>query len=88
MRTSELKNRYSQAVRSNDTSAMREIREEWGQTKDARRKLGSEVQPLSTLLKAPQVQRKRERDTVAGVQTNRRFRGLAALSGITGERIR
>lgn len=77
-RTSQLKNEYSAAVRKNDTAAMRETREEWMRTQDARRKLGYEVQPLSTLLKAPAEQRKRERETIAGVQTNKGNRGFVA----------
>lgn len=77
-RTSELKNRYAAAVRKNDTDTMREVREDWMQTQAARRKLGYEVQPLSTLLKAPQEQRKREAATTAGVQTNRSNQGFVA----------
>lgn len=75
-RTSQLKNKYAAAVRKNDTDTMREVREDWMQTQAARRKLGYEVQPLSTLLKAPQEQRKREAATTAGVQTNRSNQGF------------
>jgi hypothetical protein len=77
-RTSQLKNQYAAAVRKNDTDTMREVREDWMQTQAARRKLGYEVQPLSTLLKAPQEQRKREAATTAGVQTNRGNQGFIA----------
>ena len=75
-RTTQLKNQYSAAVRKNDTDAMRDVREEWMQTQAARRKLGFEVQPLSTLLKAPQEQRKREASTQAGVQTTKSNAGF------------
>lgn len=77
-RTTQLKNQYAAAVRKNDTDTMREVREDWMQTQAARRKLGYEVQPLSTLLKAPQEQRKREAATTAGVQTNRGNQGFVA----------
>lgn len=77
-RTTQLKNQYAAAVRKNDTQAMQEVREEWMQTQAARRKLGYEAQPMSTLLRAPQEQMKRERDTVAGVQTSRSSKGFVA----------
>lgn len=77
-RTTQLKNQYAAAVRKNDTQGMQDVREEWMQTQAARRKLGYEVQPLSTLLRAPQEQMKRERETVAGVQTSRSNKGFVA----------
>jgi hypothetical protein len=59
-RTSQLKRQYVQAYRSGDGAKLQEIRAEWQDTQQARRRLGFKVQPLSTLLKAPQEQRKRE----------------------------
>lgn len=59
-RTTDLKRDYVQAYRSNDIEKMAKVRAKWMETQDARRALGYKVQPLSTLLKAPQEQRKRE----------------------------
>lgn len=59
-RTGQLKRQYVQAYRSGDGAKLREIRAEWQETQQARRRLGFKVQPLSALLKAPQEQRKRE----------------------------
>ena len=75
-RTTQLKNQYAAAVRKNDTEGMREVRQDWMETQQARRKLGYEAQPLSTLLRAPQEQRKRESDTKSGVQTTKSNRGF------------
>lgn len=59
-RTGQLKRQYVQAYRSGDGAKLQEIRAEWQDTQQARRRLGFKVQPLSTLLKSPQEQRKRE----------------------------
>ena len=67
-RTTQLKRRYSEAVREGDEQARRRAIEEWQQTQEARRRLGYKTQPLSELLRAPQEQRKRERNTRDGVQ--------------------
>ncbi len=75
-RTSTLKREYSEAVRNNDTAAMREAREDWLATQVARRELGFSVQPLSELLRAPREQLKRERSTIGGVQTRANNEGF------------
>ena len=84
-RTTQLKRAYTEAYRSNDTAAMREVREDWQRTQDARRSLGYKAQPLGDLLKAPQEQRKREADTAGGAAFNRGnegfVRGMAPLYG-------
>jgi hypothetical protein len=75
-RTTELKNRYTRAVKAGDEAARREVIEQWQETQQSRRKLGYTAQPLSSLLKAPIEQRKRESQAVAGVPTtdsNRKF---------------
>lgn len=59
-RTGQLKRQYVRAYRSGDGAKLQEIRAEWQDTQQARRRLGFKVQPLSTLLKSPQEQRKRE----------------------------
>lgn len=82
-RTTELKNAYAKAVRDNDTARMAEVRDEWMSTQAARKRLGYDTQPLSTLLKAPREQAKRERDTEAGVQFTRNNRGFT--SPLVGE---
>ena len=75
-KTTELKNAYAKAYRANDTEAMADVREKWKKIQESRVKNGYSRQPLSTLLKAPMEQRKRERMTEGGVgynKSNRRF---------------
>ena len=75
-RTTRIKNDYVKASRANDAAGMREAREAWSRLQDTRVKNGYNRRPLSDLLKAPQEQRKRERNTAGGVQfnsSNRRF---------------
>jgi hypothetical protein len=78
-RATSLKNQYAQAAKKNDTKAMREAREAWFSLQDTRARNGYTRQPLSNLLRAPQEQDKRERDTVGGVQTNRNNAGFARM---------
>jgi hypothetical protein len=70
-RTSTLRNKYAQAYRDGDSTAMNEIRTDWGQLQEFKRQYGFKVQPLSNLLKAPRERAERERNTVAGVQFER-----------------
>ncbi len=75
-RTAEIKRNYTKAYRENDVEANAEARDAWKRVQDARVASGFTRQPLSNLLKAPQEQRKRERQTAGGVQytqANRRF---------------
>jgi len=76
-RSSRVKNQYVKAHRNRDTDGMREAREAWQKLQEARVRNGYTRQPMSNLLKAPQEQAKRERGTVAGVQTNRSNAGFA-----------
>jgi hypothetical protein len=48
-----------------------------------KRDYGFTVQPMANLLKAPQERRKRERETVAGVEVDKGTRGI--VSRLTGE---
>lgn len=70
-RATRVKNDYVRAVKEQDREAMAEAREAWQKLQSARRDNGFKPQPMSTLMKAPQEQRRRERDTVGGVQYNR-----------------
>lgn len=76
-RSTRIKNDYAKAFRSRDTEGMRQAREAWTQLQEARRRNGYPVQPMSNLLKAPQEQAKRERNTVGGVQFNNSNRSFA-----------
>jgi hypothetical protein len=67
-RTSDIKKAYAKAYRSNDAAGMAEAREDWKKLQDSKVREGFKRQPLSNLLKAPREQRKRERQTVGGVQ--------------------
>jgi hypothetical protein len=78
-RATRLKNQYAKAAKKNDTAGMREAREAWMTLQDVRSRSGYTRQPLSNLLRAPQEQDKRERNTVGGVQTNRNNAGFARM---------
>jgi hypothetical protein len=76
-RSKSIKQDYVKAMRDRDTEAMTAARAEWAELQAARRRNGYKVQPMSELLKAPQAQAKRERDTLGGVQYNRNTEGFA-----------
>jgi len=76
-RTTRIKNDYTKAVREKDTAAMAEARTEWTKLQQARQRNGLKPQPVSTLLKAPQEQREREKRTVGGVAYREGERKLA-----------
>jgi hypothetical protein len=65
---SNLYKRYSAAAKERDQAEMRELREEFEDLQKLRVARGLQRQPLSNLLKQPQEQAKRERNTIGGVQ--------------------
>jgi hypothetical protein len=69
-KASKIKNEYTRAVRGNDSEARRAAIEKWQRLQTSRKEAGFKPQPLSTLMKAPQEQAKRERNTAGGVQFN------------------
>lgn len=69
-KSAKLKNEYTKAVRSNDADARRAAIEKWNRLQASRKEAGFTPQPLSSLMKAPQEQAKRERNTAGGVQFN------------------
>lgn len=75
-KSAKLKNEYTKAVRGNDSEARRAAIEKWQRLQKSRQEAGFKPQPLSILMKAPQEQAKRERNTAGGVQfsnQNRQF---------------
>jgi hypothetical protein len=75
-KTASIKRDYVKAYKDNDVEKIAEARDAWKRIQDSRVASGFKRQPLSNLLKAPQEQAKRERQTVGGVQytqANRRF---------------
>lgn len=76
-RSKTIKQEYTKAVKERDTQAMQQARREWQQLQETRKRNGYTVQPMSELLKAPQDQAKREKNTVGGVQFNRNTEGFA-----------
>lgn len=74
----EMRLEYSRAYSENDPQVMAEVRERWRHVQEIRREMGFKAQPLSNLLKAPQEQRKRERDTRGGVQFDNASRDFVA----------
>lgn len=75
-RTTRVKNDYAKAVREKDTEAMAEARQAWTKLQEARVRNGYTKQPMSSLLKAPQEQSKREKNTRGGVAFNTQNRGF------------
>jgi hypothetical protein len=75
-RTTRVKNDYAKAVRQKDTEAMAEARQAWTKLQEARVRNGYTKQPMSSLLKAPQEQSKREKNTAGGVAFNKQNRGF------------
>lgn len=59
-RATKVKNQYARAFRERDAEGMAEARDAWMKLQAARRRNDLKPQPLSSLLKAPQEQRKRE----------------------------
>jgi hypothetical protein len=75
-KASEIKRAYTRASKENDTAAQAKAREDWKKLQESRAKNGYTKQPLSSLLKAPQEQKKRERNVAGGVQFNRANKGF------------
>ena len=75
-KASEIKRAYTRASKENDTAAQAKAREDWKKLQESRAKNGYVKQPLSSLLKAPQEQKKRERNVAGGVQFNRANKGF------------
>jgi hypothetical protein len=75
-RTTKLKRKYAKAYRENDRATMQEARDAWKSLQDSRVSMGFSRQPISNLLRSPQEQRKRERETRGGVQFTRETRGF------------
>ena len=75
-KASEIKRAYTRAYKEGDTAALNEAREAWKSLQESRARNSYQRQPLSTLLKAPQEQKKRERQSVGGVQFNKANRGF------------
>lgn len=82
-KTTELKNQYAKAYRSGDAQSMAEARQKWMELQESRVKNGYSRQPLSTLIKAPMEQRKRERESAGGVSFNKGNRRF--VQGLTGD---
>jgi hypothetical protein len=75
-RTHKLKNQYAKAYKDGDGEAMQEIRDHWNAMQGFKRDYGFKAQPISNLLKAPAEQRKREHDTLGGVQFRKQDKGF------------
>jgi hypothetical protein len=75
-RSSTLKRQYEQAAKDQDRTKQAELRRQWLDLQAARVRNGYPRKPMSELTRAPQEQRKRERQTSEGVpftDSSRRF---------------
>lgn len=59
-RSTKIKNQYAKAYREKDSEGMAKARDAWKNLQEARKRNELKPQPLSSLLRAPQEQRKRE----------------------------
>ena len=84
-RTTRIKNQYIKAAKAKDQAGMKEAREAWVKLQDAKRRNGVKVTPLSSLLKAPMEQAKRERNTIGGIQFTRSTAAMARQIAQEGE---
>ena len=75
-RANEIKSAYAKSYRSGDADGLMQAREDWANMQAARRRLGFSAEPISTLLKAPMEQAKRERGAVGGVMTTKYNKGF------------
>jgi hypothetical protein len=73
-RSGRIKNDYVKAFKTRDMQKLAESRRAWMELQEARRRNGYKIQPLSNLIKAPMEQRKRERQTIGGVQFDKSSR--------------
>lgn len=78
-RGAQIKRSYVEAYKTNDAETLNDARGRWQDMQAAMREQGYAVQPLSSLLKAPMEAAKRERNTLAGVEVNKRTRGAVEL---------
>lgn len=76
-KATEIKGSYTRAVKEGDVAASKEAQADWKSLQASRKENGYTVQPLSVLLKAPQEQKKRERNTVGGVAVTKSNKGFA-----------
>jgi hypothetical protein len=80
-KTNRLTEKYARAAKKGDTEGMQETRDQWMDLQESRLKNGFPRQPLSTLLKAPVNQAKRERQVVNHVGAGHASRQLAEELG-------
>lgn len=74
--TSKLQREYVEAYKGGDQAALAEVRQEWMKLQAERVKQGFKRENMSALTQAPMEQKKRERDTIHGLQstkTNKKF---------------
>lgn len=75
-REQQLKKQYIGARRDGDAEAAQDAIKGWQKLQTSRREAGFTVQPMSTLMKAPLEQMKRERMVAGGVQFNKQNRNF------------
>jgi hypothetical protein len=75
-RANQLKNQYVLARKKGDSDAATKAMQGWQKLQANRREAGLAAQPMSTLIKAPMQQMKRERMTSGGVQYDKNTRRM------------
>jgi hypothetical protein len=77
-KAAQIKRDYIRAFNSGDTGGMQGARTAWMEIQESRVRNGYTRQPLSSLLRAPMQQMKRERGVADGVETTRANRQFVA----------
>lgn len=72
----DIKYKYTKAVKEGDSGEIAELQKEWASLQEAKVRNGFKRDGLSTLLKAPQEQAKRERNAIEGVEYKKNSRGF------------
>lgn len=73
-RTAALQRQYQAAAKAGDEEGRAQVAQEWMQFQQSLRANGLKPQPLGTLMRSVQAQAKRERDTIDGIQFNKKNR--------------
>lgn len=75
-RTTSMKTQYAKAWRDGDSRKMAELRDQWFELQEFKRKYGFNPQPIKNLLAAPKEQREREARVIQGVPTTTSREGM------------
>jgi len=80
-KTTRLKTNYNKAAKEGDRYRMEELKTAWIELQEFKLKYGFRAQPLRDLMRSPSEQRRREQETIGGVQVRRSRELVESLIG-------